>query len=137
MAAWRLYFDGGARGNPGPAAAAWVLYDPDGTEVERWNQVLGIATNNVAEYSACVAGLTRAVELQVDDLQLYGDSELIIKQLRGEYKVKHPDMKRLHSEAVALLAQISTFTIGHVYRSDNAVADALVNEALDARGTPT
>ena len=135
MAAWRLYFDGGARGNPGPAAAAFVIYDADGSEVARWNEVLGTATNNVAEYSGAVAGLKRAVELGVTELDVFGDSELIIKQLRGEYKVKHPDMKRLYAEAVELLARIPSFTISHVYRSDNAVADGLVNEALDAQGS--
>lgn len=130
---WRLYFDGGSRGNPGPAAAAFVLYDPSGVEVLRWHQVLGTATNNIAEYNGVLNGLRHAVELGIEDLQVFGDSELIVKQLLGKYKVKNEGMKPLHAEASALLRRIPRYSVQHVYRTDNAVADALVNEALDAQ----
>lgn len=129
---WKLYFDGGSRGNPGPAAAAFVLYEPDGLEAARWHQALGRATNNVAEYTGVLHGLRRARELEVDDLHVYGDSELIVKQLRGEYRVKNAQLQPLHAQAAALLKGFRRVRIDHVYRTDNAVADALVNEALDA-----
>lgn len=129
---WKLYFDGGSRGNPGPAAFGWVLYGEDGGEAARGCETLGRTTNNVAEYTGLVRGLEAAVEHGVSSLDVYGDSELIVKQLRGEYRVKNATLRPLYEHAVRLLGQLDGWRAQHVYRSDNAVADGLVNEALDA-----
>jgi len=132
MSEWRLYFDGGSRGNPGPAAYGWVLYGPDLAEVARGCETLGHATNNVAEYTGLVRGLEQAVAHGAGKLQIFGDSELIIKQLRREYRVKNAALKPLYQAATDQLAQLASWQAAHVYRTDNTVADALVNEALDA-----
>lgn len=128
----QLWFDGGSRGNPGPAAAAWVLLDADGGEVDRSGHYLGSATNNVAEYNGLVEGLRRAIELGARDLQVFSDSELVVKQLNGQYRVRHADMKLLYEQARTLLGQLASWQVQHVRRADNAIADALVNETLDA-----
>ncbi|MDQ5893955.1 MAG: ribonuclease [Actinomycetota bacterium] len=124
--------DGGARGNPGPAAIGVVIRDGDGNVLEDLGETIGEATNNVAEYKALIRGIERARELGADELDLRGDSELIVKQMLGQYKVKHPDMKPLHARAKEALAGTSSWTITHVRREQNAEADALVNQALDA-----
>lgn len=127
-----VHVDGGARGNPGPAAAAAVLSTPDGEVVDEAHEALGVATNNVAEYRGLLLGLRRARELGADEVEVVNDSELVAKQVNGLYKVKHPDMKPLHAEAKAALSGFARWSIRSVPRAQNAQADALVNQALDA-----
>jgi ribonuclease HI len=126
-----LYTDGGSRGNPGPAAYAFVLEADDGTVLDARGETIGIATNNVAEYSALVAGLARAVEAGVDELEIVSDSELLVKQMCGEYKVKKPALQELSLEAARLGRSIGKVTYRAVRREHNELADSLVNEALD------
>jgi ribonuclease HI len=127
-----LHVDGGARGNPGPAAIGIVLSGTDGTVVEEIAERIGVATNNVAEYRAVVRGLQRARELGAREVELIGDSELVARQLTGAYRVKHPAMKPLHAEATRALEGFERWEIRTVPRAENAEADALVNGALDA-----
>jgi ribonuclease HI len=127
-----VHVDGGARGNPGPAAAAAVVSTPDGRVLDQVAVTLGHATNNVAEYRALLLGLERAAALGATEVEVVNDSELVAKQVNGEYKVKHPDMKALHAEALAALSGFDAWAIRSVPRSKNADADALVNQALDA-----
>jgi ribonuclease HI len=127
-----VHVDGGARGNPGPAAAAAVVSTPDGEVVDEAMEVLGEQTNNVAEYRGVLLGLRRAAALGATEVDLVNDSELIARQLTGEYKVKHAAMKPLHAEAMALLREFERWSITTVPRAQNADADALVNQALDA-----
>ncbi len=127
-----VHVDGGARGNPGPAAAAAVLSTPGGEVVDEAHETLGVATNNVAEYRGLLLGLRRARELGADEVDVVNDSELVAKQVNGLYKVKHPDMKPLHAEAKAALSGFARWSIRSVPRAQNAQADALVNQALDA-----
>lgn len=124
--------DGGARGNPGPAAIGVVIRDESGAILEEIGERIGDATNNVAEYRALIRGITRAAELGTDEVELIGDSELVVKQILGQYKVKKPGLKPLHAEAKTALTGFSDWTIRHVRREQNAEADALVNQALDA-----
>lgn len=126
-----VHVDGGARGNPGPAAAACVVSSPDGQSVAERAQVLGKATNNVAEYRALLLGLELVRELGADEVEVIGDSELIAKQVLGQYKVKNADMRTLHAEALAALSHFTDWSIRTVPRAQNAEADALVNAALD------
>jgi ribonuclease HI len=127
-----VHVDGGSRGNPGPAAAAVVLATPDGDVVDEASEILGVQTNNVAEYRALLLGLRRARELGADEVEVVNDSELIAKQVTGHYKVKHAAMKPLHQEAMAALRDFGAWSIRTVPRAQNADADALVNQALDA-----
>ena len=127
-----LYTDGGARGNPGPAAAAIVLETEDGTVLDARGEAIGVATNNVAEYSALVAGLARAVEAGVRELEVRSDSELMVKQMRGEYRVKNRDLQTLFLDASRAARDVGSVTYTHVRREHNELADRLVNEALDA-----
>jgi ribonuclease HI len=127
----RLFTDGGARGNPGPAAYGYVLEAEDGTVLEATGAAIGVATNNVAEYRALVAGLERARDLGVDELEVVSDSELVVKQMRGEYKVKNPALRELSLAAAQLAAQVGRVTYTAVRREENELADRLVNEALD------
>jgi ribonuclease HI len=126
-----LHTDGGARGNPGPAAAAFVLEAEDGTVLDARGDTIGVATNNVAEYRALVAGLERAVEAGVDELVVVSDSELLVKQMRGEYKVKNAALRELSLQAARLGRQVGKVTYRAVRREHNELADRLVNEALD------
>jgi ribonuclease HI len=128
----RLYTDGGARGNPGPAAAAYVLETEDGTVLDARGETIGVATNNVAEYRALVAGLAKALELGVRELEVVSDSELLVKQMNGEYRVKNAALIDLSLEAARLGRQIGPVCYRAVRRTENELADALVNEALDA-----
>ena len=128
----RLSTDGGARGNPGPAAAAYVLEAEDGTVLAAHGEAIGVATNNVAEYRALVAGLRKAVELGVDELEVVSDSELLVKQMRGEYRVKNAALVELSLEATQLARQLASVRYTAVRREHNELADRLVNEALDA-----
>jgi ribonuclease H / adenosylcobalamin/alpha-ribazole phosphatase len=130
----RLYTDGGARGNPGPAASAFVLEAEDGTVLAANGEAIGVATNNVAEYRALVAGLRRAAEAGVTALEVISDSELLVKQMRGEYRVKNPALKELSLEAARLARELGPVTYTAVRREHNELADRLVNEALDAAG---
>jgi ribonuclease HI len=126
-----VHVDGGARGNPGPAAAACVISTPAGEILGEYARLLGTQTNNVAEYSALLLGLERARELGASEVDVVGDSELIAKQVQGIYKVKHPAMRPLHLEAMAALRDFDRWSIKTVPRAQNAQADALVNAALD------
>jgi ribonuclease HI len=129
-----VHVDGGARGNPGPAAAAAVVSTPDGDVVDEAHQTLGVTTNNVAEYRGLLLGLERARALGATEVEVVNDSELVAKQVNGEYKVKHPDMKPLHAQALAALDGFERWRVRSVPRAQNAAADALVNAALDAAG---
>ena len=126
-----VHVDGGARGNPGPAAAAAVVSTPEGEVLDEAAELLGRATNNVAEYRGLLLGLRRARELGATDVEVVNDSELVAKQITGAYKVKHPDMRPLHAEALAALGGFERWTVRSVPRALNAQADALVNAALD------
>jgi ribonuclease HI len=130
----RLSTDGGARGNPGPAAFGYVLETDDGTVLEARGQRIGVATNNVAEYRALVAGLEAALERGVTRLEVVSDSELLVKQMRGEYKVKNTALRALHDAAAELERELGEVTYTAVRREHNELADQLVNEALDAVG---
>lgn len=127
----RVNVDGGARGNPGPAAAACVLATPEGEVLLERSQLLGVATNNVAEYRALLLGLAAAAELGATEVEVIGDSELIARQVQGAYKVKHEAMKPLHREAMEALKGFAKWEIRTVPRAQNSAADALVNAALD------
>jgi len=127
-----VHVDGGARGNPGPAAVGVVIADPEGEVVHAVGETIGEATNNVAEYRALLRGIELAREHGASELEIYGDSELVVKQVRGEYRVKDAGLKPLHAEARAALAGVDSWSFGHVRRENNAHADDLVNQALDA-----
>jgi ribonuclease HI len=126
-----LHVDGGARGNPGPAAIGVVVSDADGNVLDEQAERIGVATNNVAEYRALLSGLERARELGADEVEIIGDSELVARQVTGEYKVKHPAMKPLHLQARTQLEGFRNWHIRTVPRAQNARADELVNAALD------
>jgi ribonuclease HI len=128
----RLSTDGGARGNPGPAAYGYVLETEDGTVLAAHGEAIGEATNNVAEYRALIAGLEKAAELGIDYLEVVSDSELLVKQMRGEYKVKNAALRELSLEAAGLARRVGRVTYRAVRREHNELADRLVNEALDA-----
>jgi ribonuclease HI len=128
----RLFTDGGSRGNPGPAASAYVLEAEDGTVLDARGEPIGVATNNVAEYRALVNGLAKATEFGVDELEVVSDSELLVKQMNGEYRVKSPALVELSLEASHLAKQLGRVRYRAVRRIENELADRLVNEALDA-----
>jgi ribonuclease HI len=128
-----VHVDGGARGNPGPAAIAAVLSSPEGDVVEEHAEAIGHATNNVAEYRALLLGIDRARALGAHELDIVGDSELIARQVRGEYRVKDPVLRELHARVAAALEDFDRWAIRNVPRAENAHADDLVNEALDGR----
>jgi ribonuclease HI len=127
----RLFTDGGSRGNPGPAAYAYVLEAEDGTVLDARGEAIGVATNNVAEYAALVAGLERAIEAGVGELEVVSDSELLVKQMRGEYRVKNKGLQTLFLEASRLARGLDRVMYTAVRREHNELADSLVNEALD------
>jgi ribonuclease HI len=128
-----VHVDGGARGNPGPAAAACVISSPVGEVLDERSQLLGTATNNVAEYRALLLGLQCARELGATEVEVVGDSELIAKQVQGIYKVRHEAMRPLHRQALDALGRFEDWSIRTVPRAQNARADALVNAALDGK----
>jgi len=128
----KLSTDGGARGNPGPAAYGYVLETEDGHVLDARGETIGIATNNVAEYRALIAGLAKAVELGIDEVDVVSDSELLVKQMRGEYKVKNAALRELSIEAAGLARRLGRVSYTAVRREHNELADQLVNEALDA-----
>jgi ribonuclease HI len=127
----RLSTDGGARGNPGPAAYGYVLEAEDGTVLDARGETIGVATNNVAEYRALIAGLEKAVELGIDELEVVSDSELLVKQMQGEYRVKNEALRELNDEANSLERELGRVRYTAVRREHNELADKLVNEALD------
>ena len=127
-----LHVDGGARGNPGPAAIGVVVSDPGGGVVDEVAERIGVATNNVAEYRAVLRALERARELGASEVEIVGDSELVARQLAGAYKVKHPALRPLYEQALGALREFDTWSIRSVPRAENADADALVNSALDS-----
>jgi ribonuclease HI len=132
-----IYCDGGARGNPGPAAIGAVVWDASTdppTRVATVSELIGITTNNVAEYKACIAGLEAAAPLRARRARVRADSQLMIKQLAGEYRVRQPHLVPLHAEAKRLLQEYDEVDLRHVPREQNVDADALVNAALDAAG---
>ena len=128
----RLSTDGGSRGNPGPAAYGYVLEAEDGTVLDARGEAIGTATNNVAEYSALIAGLERAAELGIDEVEVVSDSELLVKQMLGEYRVKNEALKLLNDQAHRLASRLRSVDYTAVRREHNELADRLVNEALDA-----
>lgn len=125
------FTDGGSRGNPGPAAAGIVLNDPQGLTLVAKGYYLGQATNNFAEYTGIIKALDAAGELGASSIEIFSDSELLVKQLNGQYKVRSANIKPLYDEVCALLARFSHWKISHIYRADNKEADAMVNQALD------
>lgn len=128
-----LYVDGASRGNPGEAGAGALIKDPSAKVVKRLKKFLGRTTNNVAEYSALVMGLEAARSMGIDRISVFADSELMVKQLNGVYKVKSEDLRPLYEKAAALSKGFKEFSIRHIYREKNAAADALSNEAIDDR----
>ena len=128
----RLSTDGGSRGNPGPAAYGYVLETDDGTVLDARGETIGVATNNVAEYRALLAGLEAALDRGVDELEVVSDSELLVKQMRGEYKVKNDALRELVEDAHALARRLEKISYTAVRREHNELADRLVNEALDS-----
>jgi probable phosphoglycerate mutase len=131
----RLFTDGGARGNPGPAAYGYVLEAEDGTVLAAHGEAIGVATNNVAEYRGLVAGLGRAAELQLAEVEVVSDSELLVKQMNGEYRVKNEALRELSVQAARLARQVGKVRYTAVRREHNELADRLVNEALDSAGS--
>jgi ribonuclease HI len=127
-----VHVDGGARGNPGPAAIGVVVSDADGRLLEEVAEAIGETTNNVAEYRALLRGLERARAHGAAEVEVVGDSELVAKQVNGQYKVKHAGLKPLHAEALHALSAFARWRVRTVPRAQNAAADALVNAALDA-----
>ena len=123
--------DGGARGNPGPAAIAAIVSTPEGRVIESRGEAIGRATNNVAEYRALLLGIGRARELGASQVELVGDSELVVRQVKGEYRVKDDGLRKLHDQVREALAELERWSIRHVRREQNADADRLVNEVLD------
>jgi len=128
----RVFTDGGARGNPGPAAFGYVIEAEDGTVLAAHGEAIGVATNNVAEYSALVAGLAKAAELQIPEVEVISDSELLVKQMQGIYRVKNEALRQLSLEAARHARAVGKVTYTAVRREHNKLADQLVNEALDA-----
>jgi ribonuclease HI len=129
-----VHVDGGARGNPGPAAAGAVVARDDGEVLDESAEAIGTTTNNVAEYRGLLLGLKRARELGATEVEVVNDSELVARQINGEYRVKHPELRPLHAAALEVLGGFDAWTMRSVPRAQNAHADALVNMALDARG---
>jgi probable phosphoglycerate mutase len=132
-----VFADGGSRGNPGPAASGAVVMDDAGTVLREIGTYLGVTTNNVAEWTGLITGLEAALELGANDIVIRLDSELVIKQLTGVYRVKHPNMIPLHAKAKALLRRFAHVDVAHVPRRRNAAADAVVNAVLDAQADPS
>ena len=128
---WVAYADGASRGNPGPAAIGAVIYDPQGREVYRLSRKIGRATNNVAEYRAAIAALEAAIALGVSRIELRIDSELVVRQLGGRYKVRNPTLKKLFARLLELRRRFEALEAVSIPRLENRLADKLANEALD------
>ena len=132
----RIYTDGASRGNPGPAAAAALLYDDSGNCVARETRYLGKATNNVAEYQAFLLGLERAATLRAASVEVVTDSELMARQWSGEYRVRDKTLKPLYERARKAAREFTSIEVRHVRRGENTAADAAANQALDSRRVP-
>jgi ribonuclease HI len=128
-----VHVDGGSRGNPGPAGIGVVITDPDGGELARANDYIGEATNNEAEYHALLLGIERARALGAREVEIVNDSQLVERQVRGEYRVRKADLRPLHERALAALNGFERWSIRSVPREENELADLLVNDAIDAR----
>lgn len=126
-----FHIDGGARGNPGPAGYGVLVQDEAGKKVDALSVFLGVQTNNFAEYSGLVAALEYALEHGVKAVKVYSDSELLVKQIKGEYKVKSPALLDIYREAKDLIRKLNSFQIRHVMREQNREADRLANQAMD------
>ncbi|MGA7686119.1 MAG: ribonuclease HI family protein [Terriglobales bacterium] len=136
-AAYTAHVDGGARGNPGPAGFGLVVHDPQGKKVAELSQYLGHRTNNFAEYSGLLAALRYAIAHGIQSLKIISDSELMVRQMKGIYKVRHPELRKLYDEAQRLTAQIEYVEIRHALREHNQSADGLANQAMDrGKGSP-
>ncbi|MBI3934863.1 MAG: ribonuclease HI family protein [Acidobacteria bacterium] len=133
---WTAYIDGGSRGNPGPAGYGAVIQDAAGKTVETLSRSIGRATNNVAEYHALLAALAYILEQNGKRLLVYCDSELVVRQMQGRYRVQSPDLKPLHEQARKLSSRLEHFVIQHIPREQNRFADELANQAMDHAGTP-
>lgn len=131
------HVDGGARGNPGPAGYGVVITDPQGKKLAEISQYLGHATNNYAEYNGLLAALRYAIAQKIQSLKIISDSELMVRQMKGVYKVRHPELRKLYDEAQHLTAQIEHVEIRHALREHNQNADRLANQAMDrGKGSP-
>ncbi len=128
----KVYSDGGARGNPGPAAAAAVLMNPEGEVLAEVSEYMPHATNNQAEYTAILIGLQKAKEIEAEEVEMFMDTELAVKQLKGEYKVKNPELAKLFVKVWNLTHEFKQVSFNHVRREYNKEADALVNKTIDA-----
>jgi ribonuclease HI len=128
-----VHVDGGARGNPGPSGIGVVITDADGRELDRANDYIGVATNNAAEYRAVLLGAERAAALGAREVEVVNDSQLVARQLSGEYRVRSDDLRPLHAQARQALRSFERWSIRSVPREENELADALVNEAIDVR----
>lgn len=129
-----IYADGGSRGNPGPSGIGVVIFDSSRKKIKESFKFIGETTNNIAEYSALVSGLEEAVALKATDIVIYLDSELLTKQLNGEYKVRDANMKILFNESLGLLKKFDSFEVKHIARAKNKEADKLVNKAINLAG---
>ncbi len=132
-----IHTDGAARGNPGPAAFGYAVFDADGEWLEGRGEFIGDTTSNVAEYKGMIAAARRAAELGAAEAEFRVDSELLERQVNGAYRVKAPHLRRLHAELMAALDRLPSWRVCHVRRAHNAEADRLANQALDARGVAT
>ena len=131
MTKYLLYTDGAARGNPGPAGAGAFICEPEGGVSAEISEYLGETTNNVAEYRALVAGLKKLIAMHAEEVRIFADSELLVRQITGRYRVKHPNLIPLYREVQALLKKIPRYSINHVRREENKEADRLANQAID------
>ena len=129
---YQLFFDGACRGNPGPSSFGGVIYDSDKKEVDAFYGYLGFATNNVAEYCALLAGLNRCRTLNIRKLKVFGDSNLVIKQVKGEWKIKNDKLRAIYKQIKEVEPFFSSISYEHVYRANNTRADELANKGLDA-----
>src|ERR1039457_1709484 len=125
------HVDGGARGNPGPSGYGLVIHDPQGKKVAELSQYLGHHTNNYAEYSGLLAALRYAIAHGIPSLKIISDSELMVRQMKGIYKVRHPELRKLYDEAQQLVRRLEHFEISHALREHNKTADRLANQAMD------
>ena len=129
---FKMYFDGASRGNPGPASYGGVIYKPDGEVLLTYKDSIGTYTNNVAEYLGLIVGLRHCIEQKINNVEVFGDSNLVIQQSLGKWQVKNENLQKLHAEVKKCLTQIDNFSLHHIYRKNNKVADKLANEALDS-----
>lgn len=126
-----LYADGGSRGNPGISGAGAIIYDTEDQEIDRVGVYTGIATNNVAEYTGVIEGMKLALKHDITHLEIKLDSKLVVEQLSGRWKVKHPDMKKLCQQGLELKEQFTKCELSHIPREENGVADQIANQAMD------